>query len=87
MHLVARCPKCDAGLPVAAAEAPAAITCGRCGRDIPLAVSDALQADAAVDRCAVCSGSDFYLRKDFDPKLGYTSGSKTSERPARSPVE
>ncbi len=72
MHVVARCATCGAGLPVAAAEAPSAIRCGRCGRDIPLAVSDALRTDAAVDRCAVCSGSDFYLRKDFDPKLGLT---------------
>ena len=25
-----------------------------------------------MDRCPVCRGSDFYLRKDFDPKLGVT---------------
>ncbi|MEO8070679.1 MAG: hypothetical protein ABI652_04710 [Acidobacteriota bacterium] len=72
MHLVARCPKCDAGLPVAALEAPDAIKCGGCGRDIPLQLSDALRTDTAVDRCAVCSGGDFYIRKDFDPKLGLT---------------
>jgi hypothetical protein len=72
MQLVARCPRCDAGLPVAASEAPAAIKCGGCGRDIPLQVSDALRTDAAVDRCAVCAGGDFYIRKDFDPKLGLT---------------
>ena len=23
-----------------------------------------------MDRCPVCAGSDFYLRKDFDPKVG-----------------
>jgi len=72
MQLLARCPKCDAGLPVDAADAPAAIRCGGCGRDMPLTVSDALRADAGVDRCPVCDGGDFYIRKDFDPKVGLT---------------
>ena len=72
MELVAKCSKCDAGLPVHAADAPAAIKCGRCGHEIPLTMSDALRQDTAVDRCPVCSGSDFYIRKDFDPKIGLT---------------
>jgi DNA-directed RNA polymerase subunit RPC12/RpoP len=70
MEVVVRCPKCDAGLPVSAAEAPAGIKCGRCGREIPLSFSDAVRADRTVDRCPVCSGADFYIRKDFDPKIG-----------------
>ena len=70
MQILAKCPKCDAGLPVAAAEAPAAITCGGCGRDIPLSVSEALKSDRGVDRCPVCEGADFYARKDFDPTIG-----------------
>ena len=72
MEIVAKCPKCDAGLPVHAAEAPAAIQCGRCGTEIRIAVSDGLREDRAVDRCPVCGGGDFYTRKDFDPKLGLT---------------
>jgi DNA-directed RNA polymerase subunit RPC12/RpoP len=72
MQILARCPKCDAGLPVDAAGAPAAIRCGRCGREIPLAVTDAERADRGVDRCPVCGGADFYARKDFDPKVGLT---------------
>jgi uncharacterized protein (DUF983 family) len=72
MLLLARCPKCDAGLPVDAADAPAAITCGGCGRDIPLTVSTAVREDRAVDACPVCGGGDFYMRKDFDPKVGLT---------------
>lgn len=72
MKVVAKCPKCDAGLPVDASEAPSAIKCGRCGRDIPLSISDDLRADRAVDRCPVCTGGDFYIRKDFDPKVGLT---------------
>jgi hypothetical protein len=72
MQILAKCPKCDAGLAVAAADAPPVITCGGCGRDIPLAISDALREDRDVDRCPVCGGSDFYSRKDFDPKIGLT---------------
>jgi DNA-directed RNA polymerase subunit RPC12/RpoP len=72
MQVVVRCPKCDAGLPVAASDRPTAIRCGRCGREIALDVSDSLQGDRAVDRCPVCGGGDFYIRKDFDPKLGLT---------------
>ena len=70
MDILAKCPKCDAGLPVRAADAPAAIKCGRCGRDMPLSISAALREDRTVDRCAVCDGADFYTRKDFDPKIG-----------------
>lgn len=69
-QVVARCPGCDAALPFDAAEAPAAIRCGRCERGISLRVSDALQNDTAVDRCPECDGADFYIRRDFDPSLG-----------------
>jgi hypothetical protein len=72
MQILAKCPACDAGLPVSAADAPAAIRCGRCGRDIALAFTDAVRGDAAVDRCPVCGGAELYLRKDFDPKIGLT---------------
>jgi len=74
MKLVARCPKCDAALPVDASnpDAPDAITCGACGREIPLTITAAVRADQAVDRCPVCNGPDFYVRKDFNPKLGLT---------------
>ena len=72
MDILARCPQCDAGLPVSAADAPGAITCGRCGRGIPLSTSESLRADRGVDRCPVCEGADFYARKDFDPKVGLT---------------
>jgi hypothetical protein len=70
MQMLAKCPTCDAGLPVSATGAPDRIKCGRCGREIALDVSDALRADREVDRCLVCSGVDFYIRKDFDPKVG-----------------
>ena len=72
MEILARCPQCDAGLPVRGEDAPDAIKCGGCGRDLTLTVTDAVRADRAVDRCPVCSGGDFYLRKDFDPTIGLT---------------
>jgi ribosomal protein S27E len=70
MRVTARCPGCNAALPFAAAAPPERIRCGRCGRELAVAVSDAVRADAAVDRCPVCEGSDFYVRRDFDPKTG-----------------
>jgi len=72
VDVLAKCPKCDAGLPVHAADAPAAIKCGRCGCEIPLHVTAAVREDRSVDRCPVCGGAEFYIRKDFDPKLGLT---------------
>jgi len=70
MEVLAKCPKCDAGLPVPADSAPASIACGGCGCEIPLSVSNAVRENRAVDRCPVCGGGDFYIRKDFDPKIG-----------------
>jgi hypothetical protein len=72
MQVIAKCPKCDAGLPVSADEATSAIKCGRCGTNVALDFSEGLRRDTAVDRCPVCAGVDFYTRKDFDPKLGLT---------------
>ena len=70
MNLTVVCPECGGRLPVAAAEAPAAIRCGGCGRAIALAVSDRVRAGEEADVCPVCEGSEFYVRKDFDPRLG-----------------
>jgi hypothetical protein len=72
VHIVAKCPKCDASLPVTVADAPDAIKCGACGREIPLTFSRAVAGDTGVDACPVCRGADFYIRKDFDPKVGLT---------------
>jgi len=70
VHIIAKCPGCGAGLPVDAHDAPDAIRCGRCGRDIPLTFTAAVRDDRGVDRCPVCQGGDFYVRKDFAPKVG-----------------
>jgi hypothetical protein len=72
MNIVAKCPKCDAGLPVNADDPQVLIRCGRCGREVRLDISDEVRRDGAVDRCPVCAGADFYVRKDFDPKVGLT---------------
>ncbi len=72
MEIVVKCPQCDAGLPIRAPSAPDVISCGSCGKEIPLTVSAAVRADEAVDRCPVCAGGDFYTRKDFNPKIGVT---------------
>jgi hypothetical protein len=70
MQVTAKCPTCDASLPFGAAEPHDAIKCGRCGREIPIRLTDAVKTDDRVDCCPVCNGTEFYLRKDFDPKTG-----------------
>ena len=72
MEILAKCPACDAALPVQASDAPPTIACGRCGHAIALLFTDLVQRDESVDRCPVCRGPDFYIRKDFDPKVGLT---------------
>jgi hypothetical protein len=72
VQILAKCPGCDAGLPIAATDADGVVRCGGCGRDIALTFSAAVRDDRAVDRCPVCAGGDFYIRKDFDPRLGLT---------------
>ena len=57
-------------MPVNASDSLSAIICGGCDRAIALAVSNDLRGDEILDTCPVCEGHDFYLRKDFDPKLG-----------------
>ena len=70
MDVTLKCPSCESRLPVAVEGTAEQITCGRCGRAISLAFTQALRGDRAVDVCPVCEGADFYIRKDFDPKLG-----------------
>jgi hypothetical protein len=70
MRITARCIGCNAALPFGASDPPPAIRCGRCSREMPVTVSDAIRSDAGVDRCPICSGGDFYVRRDFDPKAG-----------------
>jgi len=72
VQILARCPACDAALPVDAPESSATIRCGRCGREMPLTLTPAVCEDRRVDRCPVCQGADFYIRKDFAPKVGLT---------------
>ena len=72
MHVTLNCPGCEGALPVDVADGPSGVTCGRCDRSIALSVSDDVRADRRVDTCPVCEGQDFYIRKDFDPKLGLT---------------
>ena len=70
MQVTARCPGCNAALPFDSADAPARIRCGRCHRETGIGVSDAVRSDTSVDRCPICEGADFYVRRDFDPKVG-----------------
>ena len=72
MEVSLKCPTCESALPVTASDTLEEIKCGRCGRTIALALSQALREDRTVDACPLCEGADFYTRKDFDPALGVT---------------
>jgi len=49
-----------------------AMTCPRCHAAIPMHVTDTMRKGHMVDRCAVCQGSEFFVRKDFPQRLGLT---------------
>ena len=66
------CHQCGSALPVEATDASLQINCGGCKQAFLLAFTDAVRGTEKVDRCPVCEGADFYMRKDFDPKLGVT---------------
>jgi len=49
---------------------PATMQCPRCHVQHPMRVSDSIHRDQLVDRCAVCGGSELFIRKDFPQRLG-----------------
>ncbi|MGH9313660.1 MAG: hypothetical protein ACRD09_14320 [Vicinamibacterales bacterium] len=70
MQIILKCPGCGAKLPLAVNEAPGGVRCGGCGREMPVHLTAAVREDRVVDACPLCVGADFYVRKDFDPKVG-----------------
>jgi len=72
MEVTVKCHQCGSALPVPPATEPVQIRCGRCGQEFLLSFSEAVNRDQQVDHCPVCQGGDFYMRKDFDPKVGVT---------------
>ena len=72
MEVTVTCHQCGSALPVPATAEPVQINCGRCGQVFLLSFSEAVHTDKQVDHCPVCQGGDFYMRKDFDPKVGVT---------------
>ena len=47
------------------------ITCPRCAIEHPIQVSDAMRSGDVVDLCAVCTGRELFIRKDFPQRLGF----------------
>jgi DNA-directed RNA polymerase subunit RPC12/RpoP len=72
MEVTVVCYQCGSALPVEVSGESLQINCGRCGEAFLLKFSKSVRGDEKVDRCPVCEGDDFYLRKDFDPKMGVT---------------
>ena len=72
MEVTVVCYQCGSALPVEVTGESLQVNCGRCGQAFLLKFSKSVRDDEKVDRCPVCEGDDFYLRKDFDPKMGVT---------------
>jgi hypothetical protein len=72
VQIILKCPGCGATLELDVAQAPGGVRCGGCGREMPVHLTAAVREDRVVDACPLCVGSDFYVRKDFDPKVGLT---------------
>lgn len=72
MEVTLKCPTCGSSLAVARNDMFGQIKCGRCNQMIVLSISQAIREGHRVDLCPLCEGSDFYIRKDFDPSLGLT---------------
>ena len=72
MEVTVVCYQCGSALPVEVTGESLQINCGRCGQAFLLKFSESVRDDEKVDQCPVCEGGDFYLRKDFDPKMGVT---------------
>jgi hypothetical protein len=72
MQIILKCPGCGAKLELDVAQAPGGVRCGGCGREMPVHLTTAVREDRVVDACPLCVGADFYVRKDFDPKVGLT---------------
>jgi hypothetical protein len=73
MRIAVRCPGCRARQEIGAARVPSETACRRCGRAIPLALTEALREDREVDACPVCEGRELYVRKDLNRSLGLTA--------------
>ena len=62
------------GCSMRAVDVPGGTMCSSDSRGRSLAmsvlISEKLRDDREVDTCPVCEGHEFYVRKDFDPKLG-----------------
>lgn len=45
--------------------------CPRCHVDHRITLTDKLQRQQVVERCAICGGTELFVRKDFPQRLGF----------------
>ena len=51
-------------------ECTGTIKCPRCHLQHPIATTESMRQDAIVDHCAVCGGTEMFVRKDFPQHVG-----------------
>jgi uncharacterized protein (DUF983 family) len=64
-----RCPHCSSELSfddLSQKESP----CPRCGKVIPLSITERMRSDGVVDQCVICGLERLYTQKDFNRTLG-----------------
>ncbi len=47
-----------------------AMKCPRCGVEHPIALTEPMRANERVDKCAVCGGTEMFVRKEFPQRFG-----------------
>jgi hypothetical protein len=63
------CPHCNAEQK-ADLSAETALPCRNCHQPVSLTISEKIKNAGQIDHCAVCGNTEFYLQKDFNPRLG-----------------
>lgn len=63
------CRQCGNGFLLSGPPFPESSTCAACKIDYPLK-ADRIAADAPLETCPRCDGTEFYIQKDFNRNLG-----------------
>jgi len=70
VKVVVHCDRCLAKSRFDASGSVHVLTCRKCGRERPLAATDAVRTENRLDLCPVCGSGYFYREKDFNPWAG-----------------
>lgn len=64
------CDRCEKDNLTELAKETGSISCKHCGNKTKIKLSKNMQEGGKVDRCVLCEKIQFYVQKDFNPRLG-----------------